>query len=278
MVRSMFWAGTPRPTDSAPCGSRSTSSTLRPCSTSAAPRLMVDVVLPTPPFWLHMAMIRAGPWCVIGFGSGSLRCRALAGSTRLVGMPISTSPAGAPPRGSATAEAAASARVDIVCASSLVLGGPMTGSGLGGRTCATGGGKPPTRSPTSFLGSTRDDRDHLAEGTCRQVPGTLSSAQRAGVAGGVHLTQPFDGDQRVDLRRRHRRVAQQLLDDADVGAAVEQVSGEGGPQRVRGELGVDPGPLRGLAQDRPGALPGERPPPGVEEHRARLADTLHLGP
>src|SRR4051794_41962621 len=108
---------------------------------------MVDVVLPTPPFWLHIAMIRAGPCELSGLGSGSLRCRALAGSTRLVGMPISTSPAGAPPRGSATAEAAASARVDIVCASSLVLGGPMTGSGLGGRTCATGGGEAPHPPP-----------------------------------------------------------------------------------------------------------------------------------
>ena len=47
-------AAMPSPADSAPCGSRSTSSTRRPYSASAAPRLMVDVVLPTPPFWLHM--------------------------------------------------------------------------------------------------------------------------------------------------------------------------------------------------------------------------------
>ena len=37
----------------------------RPYSASAAPRLIVVVVLPTPPFWLHIAMIRAGPcWSV----------------------------------------------------------------------------------------------------------------------------------------------------------------------------------------------------------------------
>src|SRR3954467_3171123 len=169
MVRSSCWEGTPRPTDSAPCGSRSTSSTLRPCSTSAAPRLMVDVVLPTPPFWLHMAMIRAGPCELIGFGSGSLRCRALAGSTRLVGMPISASSAGAPPRGSATAEAAASARVDILCASSPGArrtgagggGGRGAGGGGGGAPGAPGGGKPPIRSPTALLGSAGADRDHL---------------------------------------------------------------------------------------------------------------------
>src|SRR5829696_4995988 len=34
----------------------STSSTWRPCSARAAPRLMVVVVLPTPPFWLARAM------------------------------------------------------------------------------------------------------------------------------------------------------------------------------------------------------------------------------
>src|SRR5690606_7348384 len=61
----------PRPTESAPCGSKSTSSTLRPHSTRAAPRLMVVVVFPTPPFWLTMATTRAGPWTSRGTGSGN---------------------------------------------------------------------------------------------------------------------------------------------------------------------------------------------------------------
>src|SRR5215217_2780891 len=60
----------PKPTDSAPCGSKSTSSTRRPTSASAAPRLMVVVVLPTPPFWLHIAMTRAGPCEASGGGTG----------------------------------------------------------------------------------------------------------------------------------------------------------------------------------------------------------------
>ena len=60
----------PSPTDSAPCGSKSTSSILRPCSASAAPRLMVVVVLPTPPFWLQTATIRAGPCSASGLGVG----------------------------------------------------------------------------------------------------------------------------------------------------------------------------------------------------------------
>src|SRR4051794_8432962 len=61
----------PSPTESDPCGSKSTSRTLRPYSASAAPRLIVVVVLPTPPFWLHIAIVRALPWIPIGRGSGS---------------------------------------------------------------------------------------------------------------------------------------------------------------------------------------------------------------
>ena len=61
MLRSRVCGLTPSPTDSEPCGSKSTSSTRRPSSASAAPRLMVVVVLPTPPFWLHIAITSAGP-------------------------------------------------------------------------------------------------------------------------------------------------------------------------------------------------------------------------
>src|SRR3954449_11607625 len=73
---------TPSPTDSAPCGSKSTSSTRRPYSASAAPRLMVDVVLPTPPFWLHIAMIFAGPCSVSGEGIGKYGSGRPVGPTR----------------------------------------------------------------------------------------------------------------------------------------------------------------------------------------------------
>src|SRR5215831_1435891 len=85
----------PRPTESAPCGSKSTSSVRRPCSAIAAPRLMVVVVLPTPPFWLQTATMRAGPCEASGSGSGK------AGSGRPVG-PIS------PGRSSITRDAATS--------------------------------------------------------------------------------------------------------------------------------------------------------------------------
>lgn len=39
-----------------PCASASTSSTFLPCRTNPMPRLTAVVVLPTPPFWLAMAM------------------------------------------------------------------------------------------------------------------------------------------------------------------------------------------------------------------------------
>src|SRR5688500_14940247 len=42
-----------------PCGSRSTSSTLRPDCASAAARFTLVVVLPTPPFWFTTANTRA---------------------------------------------------------------------------------------------------------------------------------------------------------------------------------------------------------------------------
>src|SRR3954467_4806002 len=71
MLRSIWWGLSPRPTDSEPWGSKSTSRTLRPYSANAAPRLIVVVVLPTPPFWLHIEMTRALPWMLIGRGSGS---------------------------------------------------------------------------------------------------------------------------------------------------------------------------------------------------------------
>src|SRR5690349_5070167 len=61
----------PRPTDRAPWGSKSTSRTRRPNWASAAPRLIVVVVLPTPPFWLQTATTRAGPCLNSGSGSGN---------------------------------------------------------------------------------------------------------------------------------------------------------------------------------------------------------------
>src|SRR3954468_15918906 len=89
-------------------------------------------------------------------------------------------------------------------------------------------------------------------------PSAQMSAARPWMAGRVDLAEPVDGDQRVDLRGRHRRVPEQFLDDADVRPAVEQVRGERVPQGVRRDLGSDPRALGGRAQDGPGTLPRQR--------------------
>jgi hypothetical protein len=65
----------------------------------------------------------------------------------------------------------------------------------------------------------------------------------------MQLLQPFAGDVGVDLRRRNVGVAEQQLHDAQVGAVVEQVRGEGVAQHVRREpRRIDAG-ARGVALD-----------------------------
>ena len=71
-VSSTALALMPRPTVAAPCGSKSTISTRLPYWLSAPPILMELVVLPTPPFWLHMAMTFAGPCVCSGSGAGNV--------------------------------------------------------------------------------------------------------------------------------------------------------------------------------------------------------------
>src|SRR3954468_851126 len=94
------------------------------------------------------------------------------------------------------------------------------------------------------------------------------SAARPRMAGRVDLAQPVDGDQRVDLRGRHRRVPEQFLDDADVGPAVEEVRRERVPQGVRGDLRSHTGALCGRSQDGPGTLPRQGAAADVEEQRS----------
>ena len=120
--------------------------------------------------------------------------------------------------------------------------------------------------------------DRVASG--RRPRAALTVARGPGVGGGEDLAQVVDGDQRVDLGGGHRRVAEQLLDDADVGAAVEQVGGEGVPQRVRRDVAGHPGPLGGLDQHRPGGLAREPAAAGVEEQRSpgAAAGAGQLGP
>src|SRR5690606_11064488 len=169
----------PRPTLAAPCGSKSTMSTLRPYSASAAPRLIVVVVLPTPPFWLHIAMMRAGPWRSSGAGSAK----------PCIGRPTGS----------------------VAC----VVAAEVTAPNL------------PQASPPSA--AAHGPSAALARG-CRAV------AHGPRVRGLVDLAQRVCGHERVQLGRRDRGVAEQLLDDAHVRPAVQQVGREGVAQGVRRDV------------------------------------------
>lgn len=56
-LRSNSWGRSPMPLVKLACGSLSTSRTDAPPLASTYPRLAAEVVLPTPPFWLAMAMV-----------------------------------------------------------------------------------------------------------------------------------------------------------------------------------------------------------------------------
>ena len=242
----------PRPTDSAPCGSKSTSSTAAPDSASAAPRLIVVVVLPTPPFWLHTATTRAGPCSSRGSGSGNT------GSGRPVGpMHAGTVLPSSLDADTVTSTSPAAARNAGRCLpdSRACIGSRQADSPFARKRLA----HTPWSGPACLVG---------------YAP---ASAERAGMGGRVDLAQPVDGDQRVDLGGGHRGVAEQFLDDPDVGAAVEQVGGERVAQRVRGDLGqARPGPPRPAARPRRSAGSAGRrgrsgTPPGCAAPRRALA-------
>ena len=230
---------TPSPTDSAPCGSKSTSSTRRPYSASAAPRLIVEVVLPTPPFWLHIATTRAGPWWSAARAPGSAG-RPAGAADVVVGSARhgATSPAGRRPRRTRRAACAVSSsgwsdragrraraaggRTVSACAAALTLCLTSTSSRRADALSAGDRGAGPKAG---------DPRLGARSRRCKPARAGWHARSRRSAAGArmrrrVDLAQRVHGDQRVDLRRRHRRVAEQLLDDADVGAAVEQVGRE----------------------------------------------------
>src|SRR5262245_47808258 len=98
--------------------------------------------------------------------------------------------------------------------------------------------------------------------TQRMVVPWISGA-RVGTIVGLH--EPAQIDVRVALRRRQARVAEHLLDGAQVGAAAEEVRGEGVAERVRGGLG-------GGAGDEDVALEIARHAPRGEAAAARVPE------
>src|SRR5687767_14729533 len=81
----------------------------------------------------------------------------------------------------------------------------------------------------------------------------------------VYLPQILSVHVGIDLCRRDVSMSQHLLDRAQIGAAFQQVRGEGMPQRVWINTFADPGPLHVLPQDLPRPHTRERPAAGIEE-------------
>src|SRR5260221_5172927 len=75
-----------------------------------------------------------------------------------------------------------------------------------------------------------------------------------GVGGVVDGSEALGRDLRVHLRRGDACVAEQLLHDAQVGAAIEHVRRTRMPQHVRREVAVEPDTLACAAHDRPARL------------------------
>src|SRR3954447_26563545 len=73
-----------------PCGSRSMTSVRSPYIASATPRLTVEVVFPTPPFWLATVMSRILPGG--GNGSWSAACSTRVARIASIAMGLSNSP------------------------------------------------------------------------------------------------------------------------------------------------------------------------------------------
>ena len=87
----------------------------------------------------------------------------------------------------------------------------------------------------------------------------------------VHVAQGVGRHQRVDLRRRHRGVPEQLLHDAHVGAAREQVRRERVPEGVRRDLDAELRALGRRADDQPRVLPRQPLAPRIPRNSAGVA-------
>ena len=87
----------------------------------------------------------------------------------------------------------------------------------------------------------------------------------------VDFGKPLRIDVRVNLRGLQVGMAEQLLDDAEIGAAGEQVSGERMTQGVRGDRPGDRGLAPGLRHEAPDRLPGQGTPARREEQMRIVA-------
>ena len=203
-----------------PCGSRSTTRTRKPSSASAAPRLTVVVVLPTPPFWLAIAMT-AGRSCGSPPASPGLAPRA-----RLVQPPAGPGRA-SPRRGATRPGPSASARSGVRRGRGGEVAEPLsTGSGRAPgpvATCGTCSGVNGPCSSTSGSSAGWSAGDSTASGgftgssagsNARPAPGAGSGVACGGrtspsgggpaTSMGDSSTSPSAGRRRPNRRRRGR--------------------------------------------------------------------------
>ena len=91
----------------------------------------------------------------------------------------------------------------------------------------------------------------------------------------VDVPDPLPGQMRVQLGRGDARMSEQLLDDPQVGPALEQVRRERVPERVRADPAAEAGPSRRSGHRRPGRL-ARQPAAAIAEEQRSAADRRHV--
>src|SRR6478672_4642717 len=84
----------------------------------------------------------------------------------------------------------------------------------------------------------------------------------------IDVPDPLSGQMRVQLGRGDTRMTEQLLDDAQVGPAFQEMGRERMAQGVRADPPRQTGTLRRRCDRRPGLLPSESPAAIAHEQRA----------
>ena len=81
----------------------------------------------------------------------------------------------------------------------------------------------------------------------------------------IDVPDPFSGEMRVQLGRGDTRMSEQLLDHAQVGAALEQMGRKGVAEGVRADASGEAGTLCRLSHGGPCLLSGEASTTVTEE-------------
>ena len=172
------WCSTPSAVEALPCGSRSTTSTCRPCRARAAAMFTVVVVLPTPPFWFATVRTRVSS----GVGSGSptrpASTRSAVSAARAIGV------------SSATSRGSSSGSTVSVTASSFAVAVPLRSSGLAGVSAGA------RRAPPRFHVKHRRTLGGADRWTDRGTPPAAGRQRVPGTARGARPAAPSSSEPR----------------------------------------------------------------------------------